>query len=216
MQVYKTLQRPGEFVLTLPGSYHAGFSTGLNIGEAVNFATRSWFEFGAKCQEFYRRTREKIPVFPIEWLVTENIRNIEEVKVDSATKTILLQKFVDYVTFEFRQRSFMEEEMKTRLSVKNPDELEPDYSIFKLMPNRDAVSEDAHQCHYCTDFAYFSLIHCSRCNLDYCIWHNVMCGCNIPAVQLIYRFSNEELKAFKTKISRFVALQERAKPTRHQ
>ena len=24
---------PGEFILTFPGSYHAGFSTGLNIGE---------------------------------------------------------------------------------------------------------------------------------------------------------------------------------------
>ena len=49
VKVYKTLQRPGEFVLTLPGSYHAGFSTGLNIGEAVNFAMRNWFEFGPKC-----------------------------------------------------------------------------------------------------------------------------------------------------------------------
>ena len=49
VKVYKTLQRPGEYILTLPGSYHSGFSTGLNIGEAVNFATRNWFEFGPKC-----------------------------------------------------------------------------------------------------------------------------------------------------------------------
>ena len=49
VKVYKTLQRPGEFILTLPGSYHAGFSTGLNIGEAVNFATHSWFKYGPKC-----------------------------------------------------------------------------------------------------------------------------------------------------------------------
>jgi hypothetical protein len=39
---------PGEFVLTLPGAYHSGFSTGLNIGEAVNFASRSWLKYGMK------------------------------------------------------------------------------------------------------------------------------------------------------------------------
>ena len=49
VKVYKTLQYPGEFVLTLPGSYHAGFSTGLNIGEAVNFTASSWIEYGIKC-----------------------------------------------------------------------------------------------------------------------------------------------------------------------
>ena len=50
VKVYKTLQKPGEFILTLPGAYHAGFSTGLNIGEAVNFATKSWIPYGVKCQ----------------------------------------------------------------------------------------------------------------------------------------------------------------------
>ena len=50
VKMFKTLQRPGEFILTYPGSYHAGFSTGLNIGEAVNFATKTWFTYGLKCQ----------------------------------------------------------------------------------------------------------------------------------------------------------------------
>jgi histone demethylase JARID1 len=50
VKVFKTLQRPGEFVITFPGAYHGGFSTGLNIGEAVNFVTKSWFPYGIKCQ----------------------------------------------------------------------------------------------------------------------------------------------------------------------
>ena len=63
----------------MPGSYHAGFSTGLNIGEAVNFATKSWLDYGIKCQEIYRKTREQVSVFPVEWLVCENILKMDEI-----------------------------------------------------------------------------------------------------------------------------------------
>jgi len=35
--VYSTWQKPGEFILTFPESYHAGFSMGFNVAEAVNF-----------------------------------------------------------------------------------------------------------------------------------------------------------------------------------
>lgn len=43
IKIFKTLQRQGEYILAYPGAYHCGFSTGLNIGEAINFATHSWF-----------------------------------------------------------------------------------------------------------------------------------------------------------------------------
>lgn len=38
IKVYRTVQNPGEMVITLPKGYHAGFSTGLNLAEAVNFS----------------------------------------------------------------------------------------------------------------------------------------------------------------------------------
>ncbi|KAF3519651.1 hypothetical protein DY000_02058972 [Brassica cretica] len=47
MPVYKAVQRPGEFIVTFPMAYHAGFSHGFNCGEAVNFAMGDWFPFGA-------------------------------------------------------------------------------------------------------------------------------------------------------------------------
>ena len=71
--VYRTLQQPGEFIVTMPGAYHGGFSTGLNIGEAVNFASAEWLQFGQKCRVVYGKTKFRIPVFPLEWIVIQNI-----------------------------------------------------------------------------------------------------------------------------------------------
>lgn len=38
IKVFKAIQNPGEMILTLPKGYHSGFSTGLNMSEAVNFS----------------------------------------------------------------------------------------------------------------------------------------------------------------------------------
>jgi hypothetical protein len=44
------LQQAGEFVVTFPGSYHAGFNHGFNIAEATNFASSTWFDIGRKAK----------------------------------------------------------------------------------------------------------------------------------------------------------------------
>ena len=93
VKVFKTLQMPGEFVLTFPGSYHAGFSLGLNIGEACNFMSKSWVKYGLQCQEIYRKTREKIGVFPIEWLLTQNMIHMDSVKLDIETKKTIFTEY---------------------------------------------------------------------------------------------------------------------------
>jgi len=36
--VYRVVQNPGDIILTLPKAYHTGFSTGLNMAEAVNLS----------------------------------------------------------------------------------------------------------------------------------------------------------------------------------
>ena len=68
VKVCRAVQKPGEFVVTFPRAYHGGFSHGFSIGEAVNFATRDWFLFGADCSARYRRVQQA-PILPHEHLL---------------------------------------------------------------------------------------------------------------------------------------------------
>lgn len=60
--VYAVDQRPNEFIITFPRSYHSGFNHGFNFNEAVNFALPDWLPVGLKCIERYREIK-KNPVF---------------------------------------------------------------------------------------------------------------------------------------------------------
>ncbi|KAI0244094.1 hypothetical protein L0F63_002105, partial [Massospora cicadina] len=62
VDVYALDQRQGEFVITFPRAYHAGFNHGLNCNEAANFAPASWLPQGLECITQYRRYR-RLPAF---------------------------------------------------------------------------------------------------------------------------------------------------------
>ncbi|XP_016465953.2 lysine-specific demethylase JMJ13 [Nicotiana tabacum] len=66
--VYKAVQKPGEFIVTFPRAYHAGFSHGFNCGEAVNFATGDWFSMGSIASRRYALLN-RVPLLPHEELL---------------------------------------------------------------------------------------------------------------------------------------------------
>ncbi|KAK5164509.1 uncharacterized protein LTR77_009715 [Saxophila tyrrhenica] len=58
VRVFALDQRAGQFVITFPQAYHAGFNHGFNFNEAVNFAPQDWEPFGeagAKRMRDYRK-----------------------------------------------------------------------------------------------------------------------------------------------------------------
>ncbi|XP_057812200.1 lysine-specific demethylase JMJ18-like [Salvia miltiorrhiza] len=60
--VYRVVQNSGEFVLTFPRAYHAGFNCGFNCAEAVNVAPVDWLQHGQNAVELYSTQLHKTSI----------------------------------------------------------------------------------------------------------------------------------------------------------
>ncbi|XP_043691747.1 lysine-specific demethylase JMJ703-like isoform X2 [Telopea speciosissima] len=62
VSVCRCVQEPGQFVLTFPRAYHAGFNCGFNCAEAVNVAPVDWLPHGQNATELYREQGRKTSI----------------------------------------------------------------------------------------------------------------------------------------------------------
>lgn len=53
---FKAVQQPNEYIITFPKCYHAGFNSGYNFNEAVNFTLDSWVPYGMEAVADYKLT----------------------------------------------------------------------------------------------------------------------------------------------------------------
>ncbi|KAJ8538734.1 hypothetical protein K7X08_030030 [Anisodus acutangulus] len=110
--VYKAVQKPGEFIVTFPRAYHAGFSHGFNCGEAVNFATGDWFPIGSIASRRYALLN-RVPLLPNEELLCKEAMllrtdlKLEDPAYSSAdliTHHSIKVSFINLMRFQHRAR----------------------------------------------------------------------------------------------------------------
>ncbi|KAJ0431794.1 putative transcription factor & chromatin remodeling JUMONJI family [Helianthus annuus] len=169
--VYKAVQKPGEYVVTFPRAYHAGFSHGFNCGEAVNFAIGDWFPLGSIATRRYALLN-RTPLIPHEELLCKEAMLISSVgdyedlecrSVDNASRLTIKASFVNLIRFQHRAR-------------------------WCLMRSRECVgvSEHSHAtilCSVCKRDCYVAYINCNCYLHPVCLRHefkslNLPCGTN--------------------------------------
>lgn len=198
IHVYRTHQKPGEIILTFPEAYHQGVSMGFNIAEAVNLACPTWIKHGQKAMSVYLESKEKIPVFPMEWMLVENARQIDTLKFDQEALLELYQAYSKYVEKELSERALVASHFEDKERFET--------EVQKYLEDREGVDEDKFECFYCVNLCYTSFIKCLSCGKHYCIAHELLCGCRKDRIRMVLRYSNDELLEFQENLKKQIIL----------
>lgn len=217
VDVYALDQRAGQFVITFPQAYHAGFNHGFNFNEAVNFAPADWEPFGEvgveRLQEFRRQ-----PCFSHDELL---------LTAAAADTTIKTAKWLAPALERMRDR-----ELRLRaVFMKRHNELSPHErcklaqaqepvqpsSTVDSSPQCDSnllvqdvkIPEEQYQCYHCKAYSFLTQFVCRNSGQISCLLHTESSDCCAegpvqrflgPNHTLSYRFSDEDLATMVQKV----------------
>ncbi|KAK9460823.1 PLU-1-like protein-domain-containing protein [Lipomyces oligophaga] len=181
VRCYAIDQRPGEFVVTFPQAYHAGFNHGFNFNEAVNFAPTDWEPYGRLGVEIYQDYR-KLPVFSHDELLLTIAT--QDTTIDSA------------IWLAPALKSMADHEVKMRQHVRD---MIPKLKEIQLDLE---LQEEEFQCAYCNAYCFLSQVLCSCTSNIVCLNHyDELCDCERTTRVLRVRMSDEELEKTVYKVS---------------
>ncbi|RPD66829.1 hypothetical protein L226DRAFT_529234 [Lentinus tigrinus ALCF2SS1-7] len=184
VNVFACNQRAGEFVVTFPKAYHAGFNHGLNFNEAVNFALPDWLPLGLDCVRRYQE-HGKLPVFSHDELL---------ITITQQSQTIQTAMWLNDSLQEMTDR-----EMDARTRARS-------LQMGEVLEETDRP-EDQYQCAVCKVFCYLSQITCACTTQVVCIDHvDQLCKCPPANHVLRKRFSDTELQDIQAKVSERAAV----------
>lgn len=139
--VYRTDQHAGEFIVTFPRAYHAGFNQGYNFAEAVNFATADWMKVGRECVDHYSKLR-RFCVFSHDELVCKMALEPDRLNLGIATAC-----YIDMA-------EMVEREKGLRKTLLEWGVTKAEREAFELLP------DDARQCEICKTTCFLSAVTC--------------------------------------------------------
>lgn len=169
VSVYAVDQRAGDFVITFPQAYHAGFNHGFNFNEAVNFAPSDWEPFGRMGIE-RRREFRKQPCFSHDELLFAAASGKD---VPIKTAKWLAPALESTASREYAIRNAFEQRVQDTNCFKPHDDdnillqFERETDQEDLAPDR----EEEYVCTYCKAYSYLSRFTCDRVNKVACLDH---------------------------------------------
>ncbi len=179
--VTQLIQEPGDFVVTYPKSYHAGFSYGFNMGEAVNFALPEWIRFGKESNEKYR-IHARPSCISQDRIVFTLCMHLQDYDV-SACRAILTEL-----------EALRDEEITLRkeLAAKGVQDISSSINLPKFslgaIESSAAAYDERRSCKECQHMCFMSAIGCHCTSLDIvCLRHEKeLCGC--PSTRKFFFF----------------------------
>ncbi|GLJ40150.1 hypothetical protein SUGI_0823100 [Cryptomeria japonica] len=191
--VYRSIQNSGEFVLTFPRAYHAGFNCGFNCAEAVNVAPIDWLPHGQSAVELYRDQCRKTSVSHDKLLLgasREAVRSLWE---------LLILRKGNLSNSDWQ--SFCGEDGILTKAIKTRVEMERARRVYLANPARarkmdrnfDAIKE--RECLSCYYDLHLSAVGCECCPDRFaCLEHaKQMCKCAWDRRFFLYRYDATEL-----------------------
>ncbi|XP_054718406.1 lysine-specific demethylase 5A-like [Uloborus diversus] len=174
--IVRTNQQAGEFVITFPRSYHAGFNQGYNFAEAVNFAPADWLPIGRVCVSHYGMLH-RFCVFSHDELICKMASDPDRLDISIAAST-----YQDMLRM-------VESEKELRKSLLEWGVAQANREVFEL------IADDERQCEYCKTTCFLSAVTCSCSNNKLvCIPHkDKLCRCPPDKHCLLYRYTLDEL-----------------------
>lgn len=172
VRVFALDQRAGQFVITFPQAYHAGFNHGFNVNEAVNFAPVDWEPFGESGVQRLKDYRRQPCFSHDELLLTAASRDttIKTAKWLAPALERLLGKEVA------ARKGFLDSH-----SLSDPKEAEQVYrgQRYSKAPEMDTedLEEDDYICSFCKCFSFLSRYVCKTSGKVMCLLHAGGFGC---------------------------------------
>uniref|UniRef100_A0A094ZW49 [histone H3]-trimethyl-L-lysine(4) demethylase n=1 Tax=Schistosoma haematobium TaxID=6185 RepID=A0A094ZW49_SCHHA len=180
--VYRTDQMVGEFVVTFPRAFHAGFNQGFNFAEAVNFCPADWLEYGLNCIEHYALLH-RTPVFSHAELLCRMAKSVEPLSVEFLT--VITKQLGDLLTTERSLRRHL-----ARIGVRLTERM-----VF------ENSEDEKRECDLCRTTLYLSSLGCKCSESMVCLAHYQIRTCCPRDSQIMrYRYDLDELTEFKEKL----------------
>ncbi|OAA65964.1 phd transcription factor [Niveomyces insectorum RCEF 264] len=182
VRVYAVDQRAGQFVITFPQAYHAGFNHGFNCNEAVNFAPCDWEPFGLAGIERLQQFRRQ-PCFSHDellWTAAEDVTSAVTGSLTIQTAKWLAPAFERIRDREASYRAIFvtrHTDIPHRCSLADKDASRRGIEgvmhscPLEVVVDDTAVAEEEYQCSYCKAFTYLSRFKCVNTGKVLCLQH---------------------------------------------